>query len=142
MHKGKKMNPKNFTSDNIKAAQKILQHYAMTYPSDKGRRMYPELVQAIIDCSVWEITSDDIVEAITISKTHPWWSQALSKGALTGFIKPKHVEEMRHYSGESSQNQQYNRQRLEAQDEQHRQRQLARGLDENGKPILRLASQQ
>lgn len=136
------MNSQKFSTDNIKAAQKVLRHYAVTYPSDKGRKLYPELVQAVIDCSAWEITSDDIIEALTISKTHPWWSQMLNRGSLTGFLKPKHIEEMRHYSDETSQHDQYNRQRLEVLDEQHRQRQLARGLDENGKPILRLASQQ
>ena len=136
------MNPENFTPDQIRAAQQVLRHYAATYPSDRNRRLYPELVQAVVDCSAWEITSDDIMEALTISKAHPFWGEILSKGRLTGFVKPKHVEEMLHYSGESSQHEQYNRQRLQAQDEQHRQRQLARGLDENGKPILRLASQQ
>ena len=84
---------------------------------------------------------NDIIEAITISTSHPFWADVLAKGSLTGFIKPRHIEAVRQYTPDATDNIEHNRRRWEAEDEKHRQQQHARGLDEDGKPLLRVAVQ-
>ena len=135
------MRPEDFTPESMKDAQVVLKNYSRIYPSEKDRKLFPELVQAIQHCKAWDITTDDIIEAITISTSHPFWADVLAKGSLTGFIKPRHIEAVRQYTPEATDNIEHNRRRWEAEDEKRRQQQHARGLDENGKPLLRVAVQ-
>lgn len=135
------MRPQDFSPENMKDAQVVLKHYARTYPSEKDRKLFPELVQAVEHCKAWDITVDDITEAIFLSKIHPFWSDYLRKGSLAGFIKPKHVEAVRQYKPESTEQIEYNKARWVAEDAKAKERQRATGFDENGKPILRVAVQ-
>jgi len=135
------MRPQDFSPENIKDAQTVLKHYARTYPSETDRKLFPELVQAVENCKAWDISVDDITDAIFLSKVHPFWCDYLKRGSLAGFVKPNHIEAVRQYKPESTEELDYNKSRWEAEDEKAKERKSATGFDENGKPILRVAVQ-
>tara|TARA_R100000808_G_scaffold9072_1_gene25218 strand:+ start:3659 stop:4057 length:399 start_codon:yes stop_codon:yes gene_type:complete len=131
------MLPSDFSPGLMERAQNILKSYNETYPSERNRKLFPEIVQAVQFCSAWDISTEEILEAISNSKHHPFWSEALAQGSLTGFLKPRHIESVRHYRPKAEDSR--NVRRMEAQDEHHKERQRRKGFDSNGTPVLRVA---
>ena len=124
-------------------AQQILKTYNDLYPSEFNRKLYPEMIQAVQFCISWSFTVEEIKEAIHKSKTHPFWSDAMSQGALTGFLKPRHIETVRHYQPEvlDLARRQHELDRWEEKDAKRNERQKRKGFDSDGNPILRVAVQ-
>lgn len=138
------MLPEDFTPEMMRQAQEILKHYNQIYPSEMNRKLFPEMIQAIQHCSVWNFSVEEIIQALDRSISHPFWSDVLSQGSLTGFLKPRHIETLRHYTPESEDDLEKKRRqqdRWEAKDAKQKERNARKGLDENGQPILRVAVQ-
>jgi hypothetical protein len=132
------MLPRDVSPAVMKAGQEVLKAFSKLYPSDRNRKLFPEMIDALQFCFDWNFTTEEIIDALARSQTHPFWSDLLSKGgSLTGFLKPRHLETVRHYVAETSGLEEARRQdRREVQDEKRARRQKRKGFDEEGNPIL------
>ena len=135
------MLPNQVTPELMGEAQSILKAYNKIYPSDVNRKLFPELIEAIQFCFAWDFTTNDIVEALQKSTTHPFWTDVLPHGSLTGFLKPRHIESVRQHQSNEIEKALVNHERWKAKDEKHIERQKRKGFDEEGRPLLSLAVQ-
>ena len=135
------MLPSDFSPDTMKAAQQILIYYNELYPAEYNRKLFPEMIEAVQFCISWSFTLEDIREALKRSTTHPFWYDALSQGSLTGFLKPRHIESVRNFQATNDLEHKRQLERWENQDAKRIERYRQKGLDEEGRPLLRMEVQ-
>ena len=133
------MKPEDFSPELMEQAQTVLKAYNQIYPTESDRRLFPEMIEAIKFCHQWQFTTAEIIEAIERSTLDTFWSALLSRGSLTGFLKPRHLESVRHQKPEDADEKERQEQRWEEQDATRKERQSKKGFDADGNPILRVA---